>query len=300
MGKSIRLRYDATCCACGSSIPAGAQAVWNGGAKTAICMGCVGATAAGPSVAGDSAATKPIQLGTAGGSARRIADRQQARRDRAKRAQDDATRAAHPVIGNLIVRARDLLAEPEKPTSWQKGAAGEEAAGRRFDGLADEGFVVLHDRLKPGTRWNLDHLIVGPKGVYVIDAKHYSGALEVRSTGTFLRPGPKRAFVNNRPQDKRVKSMGWQVECVGRVVGELVDAYGGFIKPVLCFLGVEVGLTQRAELVGENGVVVTWPARFVKDISREGPLTAGAVTDVAHRLAAALPPALPTGGGYGS
>jgi hypothetical protein len=34
---------------------------------------------------------------------------------------------------------------------WQKGAADEEAAGKTFDSLAAEGFVVLQDRRKPAS-----------------------------------------------------------------------------------------------------------------------------------------------------
>jgi hypothetical protein len=131
------------------------------------------------------------------------------------------------------VKVRDIVAELEKPSSWRKGAEGEEAIGRTFERLSAEGFIVLHDRRKPGTRWNLDHVIVGPPGVYVIDAKYYSGRLEIRSTGTIFRPGPKRVYVKDRPQDKRVSGMDWQVGWMRDAVGELIDQYYGAIKPVL-------------------------------------------------------------------
>ena len=39
-------------------------------------------------------------------------------------------------------------------------------------------------------------------------------------------------------------------------------------------------------------VLVTWPERFVKDISREGPLTADRISEVAIRIAQALPAAV--------
>ena len=277
--------------------------------KAATCVACNAATApigGSPLRAADDAVVvrsidpvvwEPavaavLESGVAGGSARRIADRQRARRDRAKEDQDRATREAHPKIGTLLVKARDLMAEPAKPTSWQKGATGEEAVGRRFERLTGEGFAVLHDRRKPGSRWNIDHIVVGPRGVYVIDAKHYSGRLEVRSMGTLFRPAPKRVFVKGRPQDKRVEAMDWQVGWVSSAAGDLLAGCGGIIKPVLCFVGVELALGQRAELVGPNEVLVTWPSRFVKDISREGLLTRERIAEVAHRIAEALPAAV--------
>jgi len=33
--------------------------------------------------------------------------------------------------------------------------------------------VVLHDRAIPGSRANIDHIGIGPTGVWVIDTKRY-------------------------------------------------------------------------------------------------------------------------------
>jgi hypothetical protein len=288
---AIRLRYPAACSACGASMPPGTVARWDKTAKQAEHVSC-------PAPDPPTAPTEPVvapappDAGIAGGSARKIADRQQAKRDRMKQQHDDAIRQAHPRIGSVLVKTRDILAERERPTSWQKGADGEEAAGRTFDRLTPEGFAVLHDRRKPGTKWNVDHVVVGPRGVYVIDAKHYSGRLEIRSTGSFFRPGPNRVFVKGRAQDKRVAAMDWQVGWVRDAAGDLIDDLGGVLKPVLCFIGVELGLTQQPQLVGENGVLVTWPRRFVKDVGRDGPLSHKQIAEVARRIAEALPAAV--------
>lgn len=309
VSSQIHLRFDATYAGCATSLPARSYATWDRATKAVTCLACDAA----PALAGqelvrpveevadvgvtDPAVQRPAtsampDRGVAGGSARRIADRQQAKRNRAKQARDQATREAHPRIGTLLVKAQDLMAEPERPTSWQQGATGEEAVGRRFDRLFGDGFAVLHDRRKRGSRWNIDHIVVGPRGAYVVDAKHYSGRLEVRSPGTFLRPAPKRVFVKGRSQDKRVEAMDWQVDWVSSAAGELIASYGGIIRPVLCFVGVDVALTQRPTLVGLSDVLVTWPERFVKDISRDGPLTHGQVCEVANRIATALPAAV--------
>jgi hypothetical protein len=39
--------------------------------------------------------------------------------------------------------------------------------------LERQGWVVLHDLAIPGSRTNLDHLVIGPGGVFVIDSKQY-------------------------------------------------------------------------------------------------------------------------------
>ena len=52
-----------------------------------------------------------------------------------------------------------------------RGAAGEQATAEVLAGLANRRWVVLHDRAMPGTRANVDHLVIGPTGVWLIDSK---------------------------------------------------------------------------------------------------------------------------------
>jgi hypothetical protein len=39
---------------------------------------------------------------------------------------------------------------------------------------------ALHDRRVSGTRANIDHFVIGPAGVFVIDAKRYEGQIHIR------------------------------------------------------------------------------------------------------------------------
>ena len=41
-------------------------------------------------------------------------------------------------------------------------------------------FIVLHDRRSPGTRGNVDHLVIGPTGVWVVDSKVRQAPLRIR------------------------------------------------------------------------------------------------------------------------
>jgi hypothetical protein len=58
---------------------------------------------------------------------------------------------------------------------WRRGAAGERRTARLLEPLERHGWVVLHDLSVPGSRANLDHLVIGPGGVFVIDSKQYRG-----------------------------------------------------------------------------------------------------------------------------
>jgi hypothetical protein len=66
--------------------------------------------------------------------------------------------------------------------------------------------IALHDRRVPGTKGNIDHLVVGPAGVYTVDAKRYEGKVERRDVGSFFR-SYERLYVNNRDRTKVVKGM---------------------------------------------------------------------------------------------
>jgi len=49
--------------------------------------------------------------------------------------------------------------------------------------LERQGWVVLHDLAIPASRANLDHLVIGPGGVFVVDSKHYRGRLRLDPSG---------------------------------------------------------------------------------------------------------------------
>jgi hypothetical protein len=67
--------------------------------------------------------------------------------------------------------------------AWRRGAAGERRTARLLDPLERQGWAVLHDLAVPGSRANLDHLVIGPGGVFVIDSKQYRGRLRLDPTG---------------------------------------------------------------------------------------------------------------------
>lgn len=74
---------------------------------------------------------------------------------------------------------------------WEQGAEGEVAVARALEALP-EGWVALHDLPWPGRqRANLDHVVVGPGGVFIVDAKNWSGRIEVRDQ-VLLQNGRKR------------------------------------------------------------------------------------------------------------
>jgi hypothetical protein len=67
--------------------------------------------------------------------------------------------------------------------AWRRGAAGERRTTRLLARLERDGWVILHDLALPRSPANLDHLAIGPGGVFVIDAKQYRGRLQLDACG---------------------------------------------------------------------------------------------------------------------
>lgn len=88
----------------------------------------------------------------------------------------------------------------------------------------------------PGSLANIDHVAIGPRGIFVIDAKHYAGKIEKRDVGGWVRRD-ERLFVRGRDRTKLAEAMERQVDVVSRAVGSAEPPV--CITPVLCFVDAE-------------------------------------------------------------
>lgn len=77
----------------------------------------------------------------------------------------------------LAVWAILRITPPGWIENWQTGAWGERDTARVLRPLERDGWVVLHDL--PAGAGNIDHIVIGPSGVYVLDSKRLGGSLTV-------------------------------------------------------------------------------------------------------------------------
>src|SRR4051794_1349946 len=75
--------------------------------------------------------------------------------------------------------------------AWKQGQMGDERVAELLDSLGTHGIHAVHDRWAPDSDAHLDHIVVAPTGVYVVDAKTWSGALSVRDQ-PLLQNGRRR------------------------------------------------------------------------------------------------------------
>ena len=76
------------------------------------------------------------------------------------------------LAGAAIWGAPKLRRAKKKLRHLRQGRDGERAVAEYLDTLRDDGFRILHDL--QGEGFNLDHLVVGPQGVYTIETKTFS------------------------------------------------------------------------------------------------------------------------------
>ena len=84
--------------------------------------------------------------------------------------------------------------EPAHVVAWAIGAKGERVTEAALDRLP-VGFIQLHDRRIPGSRANIDHIVIGPTGVFVVESKRMQGKLRVRGDTVIIR-GRRTAMVD--------------------------------------------------------------------------------------------------------
>lgn len=267
--RRLRLRRPDTCAVCARAIDVGELAAWDSERRVVTCDGCI-----------DDSSTD-VQSGIAGHSA--VAEAERRRQRQADRRSQDIER--RPVLGRL---AWALDPEPDAGRSYAKGAIGEQRLGASLDELSVSGVLTLHDRRLPGSRANIDHLAVAPSGVWVIDAKRYSGRLAKVDKGGWFRTDV-RVSVGGRDRTNLIAGVHKQVMAVDHALtspqGDKPPVHG-----VLCFIDVELGLFDRPFTL--DGVLITWRKALRKRLVEEGPLDAERRAVVHRRLAQSFPPAV--------
>ncbi|HXV33678.1 MAG TPA: nuclease-related domain-containing protein [Gaiellaceae bacterium] len=76
-----------------------------------------------------------------------------------------------PLVALGLVAGRLADRRGDAAVRWTKGALSEAAVGTMLEALRGEGYVVVHDREQLG-EGNIDHVVAGPTGVFLIETKH--------------------------------------------------------------------------------------------------------------------------------
>jgi hypothetical protein len=142
-------------------------------------------------------------------------------------------------LGLAATRARDI-------DRWRRGAVGEAATASLLTRLPERRWKVWHDVPVPGSRANLDHVVIGPSGVWVVDTK---------TTVAPVRFGWRKVYLGQRQLD--TSATRWEAEVVE-------ERLGFPVKPVVAIHGT--GPRRRGARSG--GVLVVRADRLVRRLKR--------------------------------
>ncbi|SOD86504.1 Nuclease-related domain-containing protein [Streptomyces sp. Ag109_G2-15] len=155
-----------------------------------------------------------------------------------------------------------LLRRPAAGDSWRKGLAGERRVGAELDRLRPQGWRVLHSVPLP-REVDLDHLLIGPGGVFSINTKHHPKKA--------VWVGDDAVKVNHGPAEPYARKSRAEAQRVQRVL----ERYCGFavpVEPVLVFVGVidlKVVATQlRVRVYREREVSALAPLAGVLSVAQ--------------------------------
>lgn len=138
-----------------------------------------------------------------------------------------------------IYKIRKILKEVK---SYKLGRDGERVVGQYLDELREKGYRIFHDLI--GEDFNLDHVIISKKGIFVIETK------------TFSKPGKGRAKIGFDGKQLSIQGLGPQSKSIIQVTSSakwlkniLKETTGKEfpIKPVILFPGWYIESTSEGK-----------------------------------------------------
>ncbi len=185
-----------------------------------------------------------------------------------------------PPAPGLAGWSADVLATRRGPNGegHAKGAVGERVIGKALDAVCRGIGHVLHDRKLPGSKRNLDHIVVTAAGVFVVDAKNIAGVPRYMDFGGSLTTDA-RLYVGGTDRTMWVEGVQSQAAAVREVAG--VD-----VLPVLCFVRQPASLKFTV-----RGVQVVDETSLPGVVCQPGPLLPKRVSEIAVLLDSVFRPA---------
>jgi hypothetical protein len=104
---------------------------------------------------------------------------------------------------------------------------------RKLERLTSAGYLTLNERAIPGSEAIIDHLVVGPTGVYAIDSERWDRRLPVRVLGG------KQLFHGPFSRKERLEEARWEAaqasELISGALGREVD-----VRPSIAIYGPKI------------------------------------------------------------
>ncbi|MEV0588491.1 nuclease-related domain-containing protein [Nonomuraea sp. NPDC050310] len=164
-------------------------------------------------------------------------------------------------IADTVYRARNSSSVP----AWRRSSVAERRTEAQLRKLERSGYRTLHARAIPGTEAQIDHLVIGPTGVYAVDSEKWDKRLPIR-----VQMG-KKLFHGPFDKKDRLKEAHMEAAEASKHISEL---YGKQIAvvPSLAIYGPPVPwkiMNIRGVDVYEGGRARKWISKRDKALTQE-------------------------------
>lgn len=129
---------------------------------------------------------------------------------------------------------RRALGVHDDERAWRRGAEGEEAVARQLAKLPADRWAALHDLTLAPSGVNLDHLVIGPAGVFALNTKKLTGRLWVG----------ERAILHNGQRTRYLGASRHEAKTAARLLTNAVGA-AVQVRPLLVIIGPELTIKQQ-------------------------------------------------------
>ena len=133
---------------------------------------------------------------------------------------------------------------------WYETAMSETAVGEALAGLGDD-WAVLHALPVEAGSNDIDHLVVGPGGIYIVNTEHHPGQAVWASQRTFVVSGARHPYIRGMEYE-----MGRVERLLGAAAGMPVEVAG--ILAVVGAKSVTVAEKHRDVAVLSTASLVPW------------------------------------------
>ena len=181
----------------------------------------------------------------------------------------------------LRQRAARLQAQADR---IDQGARGERRTAEVLNPRSGDGWYVLHDLAVPGSRANIDHVVVTPAGVFVVDSKDWSGRVSA---------GKDTLWVGRYPKSRELDTLEWETTAVTSALARDLPGWPITVRAVISLTN---GLPAQPVLQARQITAVA-----VEDlVAHLGSVPARLQPAQVSAIAAAIDAALPSRSGTGS
>jgi hypothetical protein len=148
------------------------------------------------------------------------------------------------VVGDVVLKNR----KESSVEAWRKPSVAERKTERQLRGMEKSGYRTLHARAVPRddegvSDGQIDHLVIGPTGVYAVDSEKWDKRLPVRAMSH------RKLFLGPFNKKERLDEARWESEQASR----LISSELGYEVPVQPSLAI-------------YGPAISWKVLMVRDV----------------------------------